>query len=97
MSNKVLKLDPKDNVLIALAICQKGDQISFAGQSHVARGRPRKHKFATRICRLVEVKNVRGDRGKTVEPIVRGGLLTTRIFIIRQALSARTDRPLDTA
>jgi hypothetical protein len=35
MPNKVLKLDPKDNVLIALADLQRGEPIRFDSQSYI--------------------------------------------------------------
>src|SRR5437016_2777317 len=80
MSNKVLKLDPKDNVLIALADLRKGDQISFAGQLYTLEEDVRaKHKFATEdLATGANVRMYGVIVGKTVEPIVRGGLLTTR-------------------
>jgi altronate hydrolase len=80
MSNKVLKLDPKDNVLIALADLRKGEQISFAGQIYALEDDVRaKHKFATEdLATGANVRMYGVIVGKTVEPIVRGGLLTTR-------------------
>src|ERR1700686_2062339 len=48
MQNKVLKLDSKDNVLIALADLRRGEQISFDSQSYTLESDvPAKHKFAT--------------------------------------------------
>ncbi|PYU03869.1 MAG: altronate hydrolase, partial [Acidobacteria bacterium] len=75
MSNKVLKLDPKDNVLIALADLRKGDQISFAGQLYTLEEDVRaKHKFATEdLATGANVRMYGVIVGKTVEPIVRGG------------------------
>jgi len=80
MSNKVLKLDPKDNVLIALADLRKGDQILFDGQIYALEEDVRaKHKFATEdLATGANVRMYGVIVGKTVEPIVRGGLLTTR-------------------
>jgi len=34
MPNKVLRLDSRDNVLIALADLRKGEQISFTSQTY---------------------------------------------------------------
>jgi altronate hydrolase len=48
MQNRVLKIDPKDNVLVALADLRKGDRIDFSGQvCSLASDVPAKHKFAT--------------------------------------------------
>jgi altronate hydrolase len=79
MSNKVLKLDPRDNVLIALAALRKGDQISFASQNYtLERDIPAKHKFATEdLPAGADVIMYGVIVGKTVEAIGRGGLLTT--------------------
>jgi altronate hydrolase len=50
MPNKVLKLDPKDNVLIALTDLQRGEPIRFDSQSYILESAvPAKHKFATEI------------------------------------------------
>src|SRR5215475_217728 len=49
MENKVLQLDARDNVLIALNDLRQGERIDFAGVSYVlANNVPAKHKFATR-------------------------------------------------
>jgi len=75
MSKRCLStLDPKDNVLIALADLRKGDQISFCW---VRSTRCKRTSRKTQVCYRgsvdwCECKNVRRDRGKTVEPIVRG-------------------------
>src|SRR5207244_13424375 len=47
MQTTVLKLDRKDNVLIALIDLKKGDQVNFSGQRSVLlTDVPAKHKFA---------------------------------------------------
>ena len=80
MPNKVLKLDPQDNVLIALADLRKGEQILFASQTFTLESDvPAKHKFATED--LAPGANVRMYGvlvGKAAEPIRRAGLLTTK-------------------
>jgi len=80
MPNKVLKLDPQDNVLIALSDLRKGEQILFASQTFTLESDvPAKHKFATED--LAPGANVRMYGvlvGKAAEPIRRGGLLTTK-------------------
>ena len=48
MQNSVLRLDPRDNILIALSDLRKGQQIAFEGSVYdLATDVPAKHKFAT--------------------------------------------------
>jgi altronate hydrolase len=80
MQNKVLKLDSKDNVLIALADLRRGEQISFDSQTYALESDvPAKHKFAMEDLGAGASVIMYGVLvGKAVEPIRRGGLLTTR-------------------
>jgi len=80
MQHKVLKLDSKDNVLIALADLRRGEQISFNSQSYTVESDvPAKHKFATEDLAAGASIIMYGVLvGKAMEPIRRGGLLTTR-------------------
>jgi altronate hydrolase len=80
MQNKVLKLDSKDNVLIALTNLRRGEEISFHSQSYVLESDvPAKHKFATEdLAAGANVIMYGVLVGKAMEPIRRGGLLTTR-------------------
>jgi altronate hydrolase len=80
MPGKVLKLDAKDNVLIALADLRKSEQILFDSQTYTLESDvPSKHKFATEDLTIgASVKMYGVIVGKAVEPIRRGGLLTTR-------------------
>src|SRR6266699_206625 len=80
MQNKVLKLDSKDNVLIALTDLRRGDQISFGAQSYMLESDvPAKHKFATEDLAAGASIIMYGVLvGKAMESIRRGGLLTTR-------------------
>lgn len=80
MQNKVLKLDSKDNVLIALADLRRGEQISFDSQSYTLESDvPAKHKFATEDLAIGANIIMYGVLvGKSVAPIRRGELLTTR-------------------
>lgn len=80
MNSKVLKIDPRDNVLIALTDLGKGDVVDFSGTNYeLASDVPAKHKFL--ITDLAQ-----GDRvvmygvvvGKATEPLRRGQALTTR-------------------
>jgi altronate hydrolase len=84
MSENVLQLDPRDNVLVALATLEAGTTVHYGPSSSpascgVTRAIPAKHKMA-----LVDLKP--GDLiflygmvvGEVVEAIPCGGLLTTR-------------------
>ena len=80
MPNKVLKLDPQDNVLIALADLRKGEQVVFDSQTYTLESDvAAKHKFATEDLALGAIVRMYGvPVGKAVEPIRRGALLTIR-------------------
>src|SRR6266403_199057 len=77
---KVLKLDSKDNVLIALTDLRQGEQVSFDSQSYILESDvPAKHKFATEDLAAGASVIMYGVLvGKATELIRRGGLLTTR-------------------
>ena len=78
MPNRVLKLDPRDNVLIALADLRKGEQIPFESQTYTLESDvAAKHKFATEdLAAGASVRMYGVIVGKAVKPIPRGGLLT---------------------
>jgi altronate hydrolase len=78
MQNKILQLDSRDNVLIALTDLKKGEQIGFAGQSYVLSSNvPAKHKFATEDLEPGAKVVMYGVLvGKAVKAIPRGGLLS---------------------
>src|SRR5580658_1985560 len=78
MPNRVLKLDPRDNVLIALADLRKGEQIPFESQTYTLESDvAAKHKFATEDLAVgASVRMYGVIVGKAVKPIPRGGLLT---------------------
>src|SRR5260370_31255074 len=80
MPNQVLKLDSRDNVLIALNDLQRGAQMPFDSQTFIVESDvPAKHKCAAEdLSRGASVKMYGVIVGKAVEPIRRGGLLTTR-------------------
>jgi altronate hydrolase len=80
MPNRVLKLDPRDNVLIALADLRKGEEILYDSQTFTLESDvPAKHKFATEDLALGSTVRMYGvPVGKVVEPVRRGDLLTTR-------------------
>ena len=80
MRNTVLQLDPKDNVLIALADLTKGHPVSFDGQRCVLQTDvPAKHKFALRDFAPGDPIFMYGVLvGKAVTAIRRGEVITTR-------------------
>src|SRR6202158_2074626 len=89
---RVLRLDPRDNALVALTDLRKGETVSFAGSEYVLLSDvPAKHKFLT-----VDLP-AGGDVimygvlvGRTAEPLPRGGLLSPRN--LRHAAAAFHDR-----
>src|SRR5258708_25317084 len=80
MRNKVLKLDSRDNVLIALTDLHRAEQITFDSQLYPLESDvPAKHKFATEdLATGASIIMYGGLVGKAMEPIRRGVLLTTR-------------------
>lgn len=98
MPENVLQLDPRDNVLVALTTLDLGAQVRY-GQSSctITETVPAKHKLA-----LVDLKP--GDLiilygmvvGEVVEPIRRGGVISTRNIRHRAAdySAARAPRPV---
>lgn len=80
MQNTVLKLDTKDNVLIALRDLRKGERISFGGRDYLLDSDvPAKHKFATQPLPIGSSLVMYGVLvGKARELINRGEIITTR-------------------
>jgi altronate hydrolase len=78
MHRKVLQLDPRDNVLIALADLKQGDSVQFNGSSYQLVSNVRaKHKFATTDLSVGDSVIMYGVLvGKAIHPIRRGELLT---------------------
>jgi altronate hydrolase len=75
---KVLQLDPRDNVLIALADLKEGERVEFNGSTYSLVSRvPAKHKFATEdLAAGAEVRMYGVLVGKTAQPVHRGEALT---------------------
>ena len=75
---KVLQLDPRDNVLIALTDLKLGEQVEFAGNAHsLLSNVPAKHKFATQDLEVDANVIMYGVLvGKTFKPVRQGELLT---------------------
>jgi len=80
MPNPVLKLDPRDNVLIALQDLHKGERIRLSSHDLVlASDVPAKHKFVTASRECGSDVIMYGVLiGKAREPIQIGEILTTR-------------------
>jgi altronate hydrolase len=80
MQNGVLKIDPKDNVLIALTDLHKGDRITHSDHVYILTSDvPAKHKFGTHDLSAGDEVVMYGVLiGKAREPIHAGELLTTR-------------------
>src|ERR1700674_5619774 len=89
---RVLRLDPRDNALVALTDLRKGETVSFAGSEYVLLSDvPAKHKFVTEdLPAGGEVIMYGVLVGRTAEPLQRGGLLSTRN--LRHAAAAFHDR-----
>ena len=78
MAGKVLKLDSRDNVLVALADVNQGEQIEFSGDSYTLVSKvPAKQKFATQDLAIGADVIMYGVLvGKAAKPISRGQILT---------------------
>jgi len=75
---KVLQLDPRDNVLIALTDLKLGERVEFAGNAHsLLSNVPAKHKFATQDLEVGANVIMYGVLvGKTFKPVRQSELLT---------------------
>ena len=79
MQSRVLKLDPRDNALVALTDLKQGEIIQFQeNQYPLVTGVPAKEKFATEDLEVGQKVVMYGVVvGKAVRPIQRGERLTT--------------------
>lgn len=79
MKQKVLKVHPDDNVLVALIDLEEGEMITFQGEEYRMQSKiPAKHKFAiTHLSPGAEVTMYGVLVGKTQTEILRGGLIST--------------------
>jgi len=77
---RVLRLDPRDNVLVALTDLPKGELVKFSGQSYLLLSDvPAKHKFLTQNLSAGEDVIMYGVLvGKAAQNLQRGELLATR-------------------
>lgn len=85
---RVLRLDPRDNVLVALTDLRKGESVNFNGEDYLLLSDvPAKHKFVTQDLDSGDQVIMYGVLvGKTAENLRRGELLSTRN--VRHAASA---------
>lgn len=77
---RVLRLDPRDNVLVALADLRSGEIVEFSGQSYLLLSDvPAKQKFLTQNLSIGEDVIMYGLLvGKATQNLQRGELLSTR-------------------
>jgi len=80
MNSRVLQLNPRDNVLVALQNLHQGELLHFGFDSYLlASAVPAKHKFAIRDLAPGDPVVMYGVLvGKTVEAVPKGHALTTR-------------------
>lgn len=79
MEKKILKVHPKDNVLVALVDLQKGEPIVYDSEVYILKDPiPAKHKFVTQNLQAGDQVIMYGVLvGKTQVPVLKGSLLTT--------------------
>jgi altronate hydrolase len=80
MAEKLLRIDPRDNVLVALTALSAGEAVSLGGEQYTPANDIRaKHKFAIEELPVgAHVIMYGGVVGRVREPIPRGGLISTR-------------------
>lgn len=78
MNSRVLQLDPRDNVLVALDNLKRDEVIEYGGASYKLQSNvPAKHKFATADLAIGDkILMYGGLVGKAAKPIASGELLT---------------------
>ncbi|MDX2188240.1 MAG: altronate dehydratase family protein [Bacteroidota bacterium] len=79
MINKVLKVHPNDDMIVALTDLEKGESINFEGNNYILQDViPAKHKFATKDFNISESLKMYGVVvGKATQLIKKGGLIHT--------------------
>ena len=77
MANRILKIHPSDNVLVALTDLKRGDQITFAGNETILyQDVPSKHKFAEKALKVNDEIWMYGILvGKATQDIPAGGVI----------------------
>ncbi len=79
MKQKVLKVHPADNVLVALSNLAKGDIVTYNGQEYLLQDDiPAKHKFVTEDLKTGDAVTMYGVLvGKAQKEIAKGGIIST--------------------
>lgn len=79
MNSRILKIHPKDNVVVALTDLTAGDTLALEGENYLLRENiPGKHKFFLQDMDTGSDIYMYGVLvGKTTVPVYRGGLMTT--------------------
>ncbi len=79
MADKLLQLDSRDNVLVALTDLKQGEQIDFSGKTYtLVSNVPAKHKFAIQDLAIGDDVIMYGVVvGRAAKPISQGQALTT--------------------
>lgn len=79
MANRILKINPKDNVLVALQDLTKGEELLYDGQVYILQDDiPAKHKFFIKDMQVGDEIIMYGVLvGKAQYTIPKGGLMTT--------------------
>ncbi|NGF57427.1 altronate dehydratase [Parapedobacter sp. SGR-10] len=79
MANRILKINPKDNVLVALQDLAKGEELLYDGQVYILQDNiPAKHKFFMKDMQAGDEIIMYGVLvGKAQYTIPKGGLMTT--------------------
>ena len=77
--NKILKIHPKDNVLVALTDLKKGEELAYNGSNYTLQDNiDAKHKFATEDFSKGDAVYMYGVLvGRAKKSIARGGLIST--------------------
>lgn len=93
MKKIVLKIHPKDNVLVALKDLEKGQSVSYDGMEYIAQEKiPAKHKMFIKDMNTGDKVIMYGVLvGKTQNAIPAGGLMTT--FNVKHAADPYAYRP----
>lgn len=79
MKNRLIKVHPNDNVLVALSNLAKGETVIYNGEAFVLQDDiPAKHKFVTEDLKAGDIVHMYGVMvGKAQIDIPRGGIIST--------------------
>src|SRR5256885_9338034 len=93
MKQIVLKVHPKDNVVVALRDLARGEAISYNGEQYITQDKiPAKHKFFTQNMHAGDKVIMYGVLvGKMQADVPAGGLMTTNN--VKHAADPYTYRP----